>query len=223
MGERTVLLQTMGRQEQEAGRARPRRSHVGSNAFSPRVWFNRPRTQTDRAGSGRLRARSPDFPQSRRRNVVGFWLYAATNATLTNRTRHEGQLRLGTSLHILKNTAAGANDIVCPRRHARVCGTGTILARQMTAIATTPATETLAAAVEAATAIMRPLLTRAMCSRRISTCHVAVSVGQCETGIACTRSTAPKAGCLPPSAPFASSRRAISMTAETILETRSAT
>ena len=121
MGERTVLLQTMGRQEQEAGRARPRRSYLGSNAFSTRVSFNSPRTQTDRAGSGRLRARHPTSLIREDAASSGSWLYTATNATLTNRTRHEGQLWLGTSLHILENTAAGAYDIVCPRRHARVC------------------------------------------------------------------------------------------------------
>ncbi len=31
---------------------------------------------------------------------------------LTNRTRHEGQLRLGTNLHILENTAAGVTAMV---------------------------------------------------------------------------------------------------------------
>jgi hypothetical protein len=47
----------------------------------------------------------------------------------------------------------------------------------MTVIATTSATETEAAAVGVANAIMKPIVTRAMCSRRTSTCHVAVSVG----------------------------------------------
>jgi hypothetical protein len=53
----------------------------------------------------------------------------------------------------------------------------------MTAIATTSATETAATAVGAANAIVRPIVTRATCSRRTSTCHVAVSVGQFETAI----------------------------------------
>ncbi|MGB2713013.1 MAG: hypothetical protein WBC51_02465 [Vicinamibacterales bacterium] len=39
-------------------------------------------------------------------------LYTATNTTFTNRTRHEGQLPLGTNLHILENTAAGVTAMV---------------------------------------------------------------------------------------------------------------
>jgi hypothetical protein len=38
--------------------------------------------------------------------------YTATNTTFTNRTRHEGQLRLGTNLHLLENTAAGLTAMV---------------------------------------------------------------------------------------------------------------
>ena len=44
--------------------------------------------------------------------VTSSWLYTATNTTFTNRTRHEGQLRLGTNLHILENTAAGVTAMV---------------------------------------------------------------------------------------------------------------
>ena len=39
-------------------------------------------------------------------------MYTATNTTFTNRTRHEGQLRLGTNLHILENIAAGVTAMV---------------------------------------------------------------------------------------------------------------
>jgi len=47
----------------------------------------------------------------------------------------------------------------------------------MTGIATTSATEAEAPAVRAANAIMKPIVTRAMCSQRTSTCHAAVSAG----------------------------------------------
>ena len=53
---------------------------------------------------------------------------------------------------------------------------------------------------------------RAMCSRRISICPAAGSVGQCGTANAFMRSTVPKVECWPPSARFVSCPRAISAT-----------
>jgi protein gp37 len=67
------------------------------------------------------------------------------------------------------------------------CGTLTILARQVTAIATTSATKAAAAVAVAANAIMRPITIRGMCSRRTSICHAAVSDARCENAIACTK------------------------------------
>ncbi len=40
-------------------------------------------------------------------------------------------------------------------------------------------------------------VTREMCSRKISTCRAGASADRCENATASTRSTAPRAGCLP--------------------------
>ena len=101
------------------------------------------------------------------------------------------------------------------RRDASVCGTGTILARRMT---TTATSTTAASAVVggAANAIMRPIATRATCSRRTSTCHVAVSAGPFGSATVSTRSTAPRVACWRPSAPFGLCPRPICTTCATI-------